>query len=83
MFSIGKKVLKNNFNLTNNEILYVPANSIDLYQGGILRSFPNRLLNTQLEILSILNNTIYNNFKINVKPFRDANIYNSQFYVSI
>ena len=68
-----------NSKFSNEEILYVPTNSLDIYQGGILRTLPNGLLNTQLEILNTLNNQNTNNLQLNVKPFKNANIYNSSF----
>ena len=75
----GKKLSLHNSKFSNEEILYVPTNSLDIYQGGILRTLPNGLLNTQLEILNTLNNQNTNNLQLNVKPFKNANIYNSSF----
>ena len=75
----GKKVNSLKKKIHDNEILYIPTNSIDLYQGTILRSLPNELLNVQLEILKKLNNLDNLRFKANAKPFPGATIKNSFF----
>lgn len=75
----GKKNSSSIRKISKNEILYVPTNSLDLYQGAILRSLPNELLTVQLEILKKLNNLNNQKFKTNVKPFPGAIIDNSFF----
>ena len=80
-FPSGKKLSLNNSKFSNDEILYVPTNSLNIYQGGILRSLPNELLNAQLEILNKLNNLDSENLQLNVKPFPMASIQNSNFLI--
>lgn len=76
----GKKDISSKKKIKTNEILYVPTNSIDLYQGAILRSLPNVLLTVQLEILKKLNNLNSEKLILNVKPFPGATI-NSSFFL--
>ena len=79
----GKKDIISKKKIDKNEILYVPTNSLNLYQGSILRSLPNGLLNVQLEILKKLNNLDIKKLKPNVKPFPGATIDSSFFLLEI
>jgi hypothetical protein len=61
------------------KILYVPTNSVDLYRAAITRSLPNKLLDSQINILKHLNFHVQMSEKVIVKPFIYATEKNSFF----
>ena len=76
---LGKKPVSMQSKLSKKNIVYVPTNSFNLYEPGILRNLPNNLSNIQLEILNYIDTINNQNYKFTVKAFKGATINNSHF----